>query len=1035
MADESNELLFVMKMRDEASAVLEKQGTEFERLAAKARKSGTTIEKDLVAPLAVADTTVLRLAKGFGTAVALIGGLYGVVAGIGGAFNKAVDEFVEAEEATKRLTQALEQTGFALGKTFAEVEAIAQKFSKISFIDDDEIKLAQAQLIQFGKVSGEVLEGATSVAVKLSQISGMGVRQAATLLSRSLVEPGKGLEGLRRFGIRLTESQIELIKTTRLVDGAMAAQAKQTQILEEALGAPDSPKGLTGAIKGTKKAYDDLFESLGGAVAPPTTWILDRTKAFLEGAKAITDYLLAQNQFVNRDKMIQFRDDSAAILKFEADIARFREKGVKETDRTPQAQNLVALLKGLSVLQERRNGLVKELRGETAETAKEAEKVAAGMKAAVEEDVAKHFKDVADALGLSSEGFQLINKEAKKFDDIIKGIAKLRDGGKVDKADVDRLQASADLARQQATVAGSLELELDLQRKILGVAENRRAEVQARIQAERDAVKKGEDPKIAGDLAVAKVQLGDVLNAASTKQATQRAIKAATDQVTAALGGTVGAVAALQAQAQAVEEFTKNASVNVAARQVQLLDEAFRKQALGAATSAQEAIEAAEGQVAVALASGESADALQRATVAAEANALRLQLVAAAGGETSAVYAKVKDTIDGVVASFEKGKSISNFAQKLRQSNDGLKAEREALERAQLEAGLVNETTMTRERELGLLRLKNEELEASAGLAGAELEQVQAIFDLRRKLLDEQVKTEEKLRRAQGPLQQFLKQKDDWEEYEQASVNALMSLEDALVDVSTASKTLSESIKDMAKSIIMDLERMAIRKFVTQPLGKVLDQFNPFGSPQSSGGGDTGGLAGMFSKLFGGLGGGGQSPGLDAGGNPLPPTGGGLGGMFSGIGNFFSGLFAKGGVFEQGKQVAAYAHGGAFDKGRDLEPVQKYARGGIVNTKAAIKFASGGVMDGGHLTQGPEYFGMAGGKLGLRGEAGTEAVMPLTRGSDGQLGVKTHGPASRQVIVNAPITVHAKDADSFKRSQSQFAGRVGDLARRGASVR
>jgi len=65
-----------------------------------------------------------------------------------------------------------------------------------------------------------------------------------------------------------------------------------------------------------------------------------------------------------------------------------------------------------------------------------------------------------------------------------------------------------------------------------------------------------------------------------------------------------------------------------------------------------------------------------------------------------------------------------------------------------------------------------------------------------------------------------------------------------------------------------------------------------------------------------------------------------------------------GGVFGGG-----FAQGGAFVGG-----VQKFATGGVVSS--------------------PTNFPMAGGKIGLMGEAGAEAIMPLTRTSGGDLGVK-----------------------------------------------
>lgn len=67
------------------------------------------------------------------------------------------------------------------------------------------------------------------------------------------------------------------------------------------------------------------------------------------------------------------------------------------------------------------------------------------------------------------------------------------------------------------------------------------------------------------------------------------------------------------------------------------------------------------------------------------------------------------------------------------------------------------------------------------------------------------------------------------------------------------------------------------------------------------------------------------------------------------------------------------ANGNAFNHGN----IQAFASGGVVNS--------------------PTFFGMSSGRTGLMGEAGPEAIMPLARGSDGKLGVKSN---TNPVIVN-----------------------------------
>src|SRR6185436_1288872 len=58
-----------------------------------------------------------------------------------------------------------------------------------------------------------------------------------------------------------------------------------------------------------------------------------------------------------------------------------------------------------------------------------------------------------------------------------------------------------------------------------------------------------------------------------------------------------------------------------------------------------------------------------------------------------------------------------------------------------------------------------------------------------------------------------------------------------------------------------------------------------------------------------------------------------------------------------------------------------FARGGVIRQGLPVPFAQGGVIAS------PIAFPLAGNRLGLAGERGPEAILPLARGSDGRLGV------------------------------------------------
>ncbi|GAB4384034.1 MAG: phage tail tape measure protein [Albidovulum sp.] len=114
------------------------------------------------------------------------------------------------------------------------------------------------------------------------------------------------------------------------------------------------------------------------------------------------------------------------------------------------------------------------------------------------------------------------------------------------------------------------------------------------------------------------------------------------------------------------------------------------------------------------------------------------------------------------------------------------------------------------------------------------------------------------------------------------------------------------------------------------------------------------------------------------------------GALAGGVNGLLSGLFP----FEKG---------GAFSQGR----VMPFARGGIVTQPTAFPLR---------------------GATGLMGEAGPEAIMPLSRGADGRLGVRMQGDGRPISIV---MNITTPDVQGFARSQSQIAAQMARALARG----
>ena len=142
-----------------------------------------------------------------------------------------------------------------------------------------------------------------------------------------------------------------------------------------------------------------------------------------------------------------------------------------------------------------------------------------------------------------------------------------------------------------------------------------------------------------------------------------------------------------------------------------------------------------------------------------------------------------------------------------------------------------------------------------------------------------------------------------------------------------------------------------------------------------------------IARIFAGLSGGGSTF-FDASATPIQSTnwGGSGGGLFGNLGTDWSQAPSIGGV--QG-----FANGAAFTNS-------------IVSSPTLFKFADGASME-----------------TGLMGEAGPEAIMPLTRGPGGRLGVDASGAGGGSIMVNVSVDASGSKVQGDEAQGAQL-GRV-----------
>jgi len=120
--------------------------------------------------------------------------------------------------------------------------------------------------------------------------------------------------------------------------------------------------------------------------------------------------------------------------------------------------------------------------------------------------------------------------------------------------------------------------------------------------------------------------------------------------------------------------------------------------------------------------------------------------------------------------------------------------------------------------------------------------------------------------------------------------------------------------------------------------------------------------------------------------------------------NFLGSVVAGAGTGISGTSIPGFANGSAFSNGS----VMPFARGGVVSSPTPFNFGS---------------------RLGVMGEAGPEAIMPLSRGADGKLGVAAQSGNAKSV--NVVFNVTTNDAASFKKSEGQITTMLARAVARG----
>ncbi len=201
-------------------------------------------------------------AAGVASAVAAFVSLRGAIS----LLQKFIRNTSQADEAIMQLNTVLRSTRGVSGLTRDGLLDMAAALQKTTRFGDETVVSAQALLLTFTRISGEVFPDALTAVLNVATAMKTDLKSAAIQVGKALNDPIMGMTALSRSGITFTDTQKDMVKKLVESNDMLAAQTIILKELETQFGgSAKAARGtLGGAIEALSNTWNDLFEIAGG---------------------------------------------------------------------------------------------------------------------------------------------------------------------------------------------------------------------------------------------------------------------------------------------------------------------------------------------------------------------------------------------------------------------------------------------------------------------------------------------------------------------------------------------------------------------------------------------------------------------------------------------------------------------------------------------------------------------------------------------------------------------------------------------------
>ena len=275
------------------------------------------------------------LLSGFGIGAGMFA-LQNVFGAIGGFIESSIKEFESAELAASDLRQSLR----AIGKEnyFEGLADEADKLSKAYFglFDNDDIVLAQKNLVQYGRLSRAELSSLLPVILELASAQRIGVVEASEKVIEIL--RGRGAKTLGDYGLSLKSAKTDAERLA-LVQNDLAAKLRGS-----ADAYKDTAQGIAQInatiLAGIEENFGRSFANIRMKYLPLITDVLNTLNGALEGTNRMESFAMLFSSPAQRAIFLAAQKAEAEPVDFDAMLKRGNmAKGIMPNSDTSNLSN------------------------------------------------------------------------------------------------------------------------------------------------------------------------------------------------------------------------------------------------------------------------------------------------------------------------------------------------------------------------------------------------------------------------------------------------------------------------------------------------------------------------------------------------------------------------------------------------------------------------------------------------------------------------------------------------------------------------